>query len=85
MSSSYPEDMVEIMKLRTPEEGKKWLSKKLRRLRRGKGEDNGWRKKPYKEAKALLLSNYGYFAGYYGTKEMNHVRKILGACHPVFG
>ncbi len=43
-----------------------------------------WRQKPEK-AKAIQLSNLGYFAGYYDTATMRRVNELFNTSHPIFG
>lgn len=37
------------------------------------------------EARIQVLSNLGYFAGYYSPETFNRVMRLFGTAHPVFG
>ena len=79
---SWVDSVEEVLKLKTPAQGKKYVSAELRRLRATRRD---WKKMPFKKAKALWLSNMGYMSGYYGPRQANHIMRILATEHPIFG
>lgn len=72
----------EILKLRTAKQGKLWLAKELRRLRK---EKKDWKKLSYAGAKKIFLGNIGYFSGYYGPRQARKIQQTIATSHPVFG
>lgn len=81
-SKSWSESVNEVLKLKTPAQGKLYVSKELRRLR---STSKDWKRLPFAEAKKRWLSNMGYMSGYYDARAAKHVMRIIGAAHPIFG
>lgn len=46
------------------------------------GRNPGWTRDG---AHSTVMSNLGYYAGYYGPEEREAVQRVFGALHPVFG
>lgn len=72
----------EVLRIKTPKQGAAYVKSELRRLR---GTRKDWARLSYAEAKRLWLSNMGYMSGYYGPREANHIMRVLGAAHLIFG
>jgi hypothetical protein len=79
---SWVDSAGEVLKLKTPAQGKKYVAAELKRLRSTRKD---WKKMTFKQAKTLWLSNMGYMTGYYGPKQANHIMRVLDTAHPFFG
>jgi len=81
MNKTFGEMFDEALACRTPEEGEEWL--------------NNYAQEMYEEfpetadsseaAKKTILWNLGYMTGYYDKEEVNHIYRIFGIGHPLFG
>jgi hypothetical protein len=81
MGKTYNEMFEEAMACQTPEEGAAWLDDYAKSLVE---EYPDYNPNEY-TAKQNTLHNIGYMTGYYGEKEANHIYKIFGIGHPIFG
>lgn len=75
---TYGEQFKEAMACKTREKAEEWLKNEIKRhvsLYGGTPD----------EAKSIILSNIGYMAGYYSKEHSEHIHKMFGAVHPIFG
>jgi hypothetical protein len=74
MLKSYGDQFKEALACETKEQAEKWLLTEIEDFKGGKAE-----------AKSTILTNIGYMAGYYGTKEQKKVYDLFGAAHQILG
>lgn len=66
------------MEIQTPEEAAAFLEKETQRHVEEFGQDR-------EEARRVILSNVGYYAGYYDSETQKRVYRLFNTEHPVFG
>jgi len=80
---TYGKVMDEVLKLKTPKDGERYTKRRVMDLRRHRAE---WRRMSYVKAKAIWLSNLGYFVGYYSRNTAKKFFRIMkNSSHPIFG
>jgi hypothetical protein len=71
----------EALKCSTKEEAEAWLSAEVQLF----VESPDSSVDDPVEAERIIKENLGYFAGYYGDKEAEHIFEMFGVVHPIFG
>ena len=75
MSKPPRDQFDEAMNCETPADARQWLNAEVARYEMEFG-------KPADEAKAIILANLGYMAGYYNDAIAKKVNRLFGATHP---